>query len=478
MLSNPALTMKYDLIVIGGGSGGLVAAAGAAKLGARVALVEKNKLGGECLWTGCVPSKALIHSAKIAHSVETAHEYGLGKHKNKLNFPIVINRVQRVIKAIQPHDSPERFRKMGVDVIFGNPSFVDKHTLAVGKKTLKARKFIIATGSRPYDLPIKGLKEAGYLTNETIFTHKIFPKTFLIIGGGPIGAEMAQAYARLGSNVYLFERGPHILSKEDPEASKVIERVFKREGITVLKNMDITKVNKKSGKKVIQYKQNGKNKNVIGDEILLAVGRAPNIEGLNLAGIGVEHDKRKVPVNQKMQTSVANIYAIGDVAGGYLFTHTASYEATIALRNALFPFSSRADYSVVPWATFTDPEVARVGVTEADVKEQGIEHYVLNKPFKDADRAQAEGETNGFAKIITDTKGRILGVTIVGANAGELLPEFVLAMKNNLKITDIVNAIHVYPTLAEIGKAAGTQYYEKKLTPLVKKIIKFIIRTF
>lgn len=468
--------MKYDLIIIGGGSGGLTIAAGAAKLGANVALIEKNKLGGECLWTGCVPSKAIISTAKVAHLMEHADEYGLKKKQATHAFNKVINRVQHVINQIEPHDSPERFRKLGVNVIFGNPQFKDKHTLHVGNKEIKGKNIVIATGSSPYKFPLQGLEETGYLTNETLFTHKTFPKTFLVIGGGPIGAEMAQAYARLGSTVHVFEKGDTILSKEDPELSKLVQDTFVKEGINVHHNVDLQRVEKKGRKKIIHYKQNGKNKRVSGDEILLAIGRSPNIEGLNLDAAGVDYDKRKIHVNERLQTSTRNIYAIGDVKGGLLFTHVASYEAGIVLQNTLFKLPKKADYSVVPWTTYTDPELARCGITEQDAKEQGIDHHVLKFTFANNDRAQAEGETNGLYKIIVDKKGYILGAHIVGPNAGELLPEFVLAMRKKLKITDIFGTIHTYPTLAGGNQQVAGKWYEKKLTPAIKKILQFIFR--
>jgi len=459
----------YDLIIIGGGSGGLSAAAGAAKFGAKVALIEKNKMGGECLWTGCVPSKAIIRSAEVAHLLRTAKEFGLETGKTKFNFSKVINRVQKVIKNIEPHDSPKRFRKLGVDVFFGSPAFLNKHEIAVGKKILRGKKFIISTGSRPYEFPIPGLKEAGYLTNENIFTNKKFPKTFLVIGGGPIGAEMAQAFARLGSKVHIFDRGEHILSKEDKDVSLVVEKVFKQEGINVLTKTEILKVGRKGKKKVIYFKHRGKKKSIAGDEILLAIGRAPNIEGLNLKGIGVKYDKRKIHVNARLQTSVSNIFAVGDVKGGYLFTHMASYEAGIALMNTLFKLPTKADYSIVPWATYVDPEVAHVGLQEYEAKDKGLDYLVLKHPFKDVDRAQTEGEIEGFVKVITDKKGHILGVTIVGPKAGELLAEYVLAIRKKLKIQDIFKTIHTYPTLSGINQQVAGKFYESKLTPRVKK---------
>ncbi len=470
------MTQNYDIIIIGGGSGGLAAAAGAAKLGAKVALIEKNKLGGECLWTGCVPSKALIHAATVASTIKKAKTAGIEVPSAKIHFSNIMDYVQNIIKKIQPHDSPERFRSMGVDVIFSNPQFETKHTIIVNDQKLYSKKFIIATGSRPFKLPIKGLEETGYLTNETIFENKKFPKTLLILGGGPIGVEMAQAFARLGSKVIVFERGENILSKEDTTISKKIESILTKEGITILKNTEILKVEKKTGKKIITYKQNNNTTTINGDEILAAVGRTPNIEGLNLESINVEYDKRSIKVNKHLQTTVKNIYAIGDVNGKYLFTHAAAYEAGIALTNALFHLPIKTDYTAMPWTTFTQPEIARVGMTEEEAKQKHSDALVFETGFETNDRAQTDDATQGFIKTITTKKGNILGVHIIGEHAGELIAEFVLAMRKNLKIQDIYKTVHVYPTLSGINaKIAGT-FYEKKLTPTMKKILKFIFR--
>ncbi|PIN74853.1 pyridine nucleotide-disulfide oxidoreductase [Candidatus Woesearchaeota archaeon CG10_big_fil_rev_8_21_14_0_10_37_12] len=467
--------MKYDLVIIGGGSAGLTIAAGATKLGAKVALVEKHKLGGECLWTGCVPSKALIRAAEVAHTINTADAYGFKKNSAQHTFSNVIDYVQHVIKKIEPHDSPERFKKLGVHVFFGNAQFKDKQTLFVDKKELKAKNFVISTGSSPATLPIPGLEKTGYLTNETLFTNKTFPKEFLVIGGGPIGAEMAQAFSRLGSNVTVFARSG-LISKEDTDVSLELENAFEKEGIRVIKNMDLVKFEKKNNKKIVHYKIKNKKYFLSGDEILLSTGRTPNMQGLNLEGIGVETTKKGIVVNEKLQTRVKHIYAAGDVTGGYQFTHVASYEAGIILINTLFKFPKKADYSVIPWTTFTDPEVARVGITEQEAKEKNIEHDILKLSFKDVDRAQAENQTTGFTKLVVDKKGKLLGAHIIGARAGELLPEFVLAMRKKLKITDIFNTIHTYPTLSSMNQQVAGKFYEKKLSPRIKKILQFIFR--
>ena len=466
--------IKYDLVVIGGGSGGLSAAAGAARFGAKVALVEKHKLGGECLWTGCVPSKALIKSAKVAHLINNAEAFGLEKQKVVVKLEKVMAHVENVIKKIEPHDSPGRFKSLGVDVFFGSPSFKDKNTLMVNGQELRAKSFIIATGSQPFRLPVPGLEEVGYLKNEILFEKRVLPKTLLVIGGGPIGVEMAQAFRRLGSEVVIFERGSHLLGKEDADVALVLEGVFEREGIKILKDLELVKVEKKERKKIVHITQKGKKMSVGGDEILLAVGRTPNVEGLNLDVIGVKYDKRKIFVNDRLQTSVSNIYAVGDVKGKFLFTHMAGYEAGVALTNILFKLPVKADYGVVPWTTFTDPEIARVGFSEQELKERNVSCSVLKYPLEDVDRAQTDMEAVGFVKLLVDKSARILGAHIVGANAGEMLPEFVLAMKKKLKVTDIFRTIHVYPTLGMANQLVAGKFYEKKLTERVKRLLQVV----
>jgi pyruvate/2-oxoglutarate dehydrogenase complex dihydrolipoamide dehydrogenase (E3) component len=466
------MTVEYDLVVIGGGSAGLLAAGVAAALKAKVALIERDRLGGDCLWYGCVPSKSLIHASRVAYDVKHAGRFGIYCKDPEIDFAKAIGHVQGVISTIQPHDSPERFEGLGVEVIFGNGKFVDRKTFEVNNRQLKARAFIISTGSRPAKLPISGLEEAGYITNEEVFSITKRPDYLAIIGGGPIGCELGQAFSRLGSNVTIIASRDRLLSKEDPEAVEVIHKQFASEGINFLLNTKVERVEVVDGKK---YVYAGKEK-IAADEILVAAGRQPNVESLNLDAAGVKMGKKGIAVNSKLQTSNKRIYACGDVLGGYQFTHVAGYQANVALKNALFLPIFKADDRVIPWATFTDPELARVGLTEQEAKERyGNDIYVVKQEFADVDRAQAEAATEGFAKIITRRNGEILGAHLVGAAAGELIHEIILAMSHKLKISAL-GGIHIYPTLAEVNSKAAfaltRQNYEKnhRLQSLLKKI--------
>ena len=445
------MAVKYDIVIIGGGSAGLVVASAAAQLKAKVALVERNKLGGDCLWFGCVPSKSLIHASRVAYQVKNAARFGIYTEPPEIEFAKVTGHVQQVIANIQPHDSPERFRGLGVEVIFGEGKFIDKKTFEVDGQQLTARAFVIATGSRPAIPSVEGLHSADFLTNEKVFDLKERPNSLVIIGAGPIGCELGQAFSRLGSNVTIISSKSHILPKEEPEAALVVQKQFESEGINILKEVRAEKVEVVDGKK--QVTAGGKN--IIVDEILVAGGRLPNIESLNLEVAGVEVGKQGIIVNEKLQTTNSKIYACGDVIGGYQFTHVAGYEAVVALTNALFFPISKVNYRVIPWATFTDPELARVGLTEKQAKERyGDDVCVLKQPFSGVDRAQAEAATTGFCKIITKGNGEILGAHLVGISAGELIHEIVLAMSHKLPVSALTG-IHVYPTLSEVNSKAG-----------------------
>jgi pyruvate/2-oxoglutarate dehydrogenase complex dihydrolipoamide dehydrogenase (E3) component len=445
------MATDYDLVIVGGGSGGLVVASAAAQLKAKVALVEKERLGGDCLWYGCVPSKSLIHAARVAYQVKHSSRFGVYANAPEINFAEAHGYVEKIIATIAPHDSPQRFRGLGVEVIFGSGEFLDYHSFRVNGKILKARNYVIATGSRPAIPPIPGLSEAGYITNEQVFSLTSLPKTIAIIGTGPIGCELGQALHRLGAQVTLIGRASQILPKEEPEAAAVIEEQLLSEGVKILKATKVQKVELIEGKKHLLTDK----EEVIVDEILVATGRMPNIESLNLKGAGVEYNFQGVKVNQKLQTTNPRIYACGDVIGGYRFTHVAGYEATVVLQNALFFPSKKADYRVIPWATFTEPELARVGLTEKEAREQyGDNIAILKQDFAGVDRALAEAAPTGFAKIITTRKGDILGAHIVGAAAGELIHEIVLAMSYRLKVSAL-KGIHVYPTLSEVNSKAG-----------------------
>ena len=458
------MAVKYDIVIIGGGSAGLVVASAAAQLKAKVALVERDKLGGDCLWFGCVPSKSLIHASRVAYQVKNAARFGIYTEPPEIEFAKVTGHVQQVIANIQPHDSPERFRGLGVEVIFGEGKFIDKKTFEVDGQQLTARAFVIATGSRPAIPSVEGLHSADFLTNEKVFDLKERPNSLVIIGAGPIGCELGQAFSRLGSNVTIISSKSHILPKEEPEAALVVQKQFESEGINILKEVRAEKVEVVDGKK--QVTAGGKN--IIVDEILFAGGRLPNVESLNLEVAGVEVGKQGIIVNEKLQTTNSKIYACGDVIGGYQFTHVAGYEAVVALTNALFFPISKVNYRVIPWATFTDPELARVGLTEKQAKERyGDDVCVLKQPFSGVDRAQAEAATTGFGKIITKGNGEILGAHLVGISAGELIHEIVLAMSHKLPVSALTG-IHVYPTLSEVNSKAGLllkkQKYAKNLS--------------
>ena len=452
------MSVDYDLVIIGGGSGGLVVASAAAQLKAKVALVEKDRLGGDCLWYGCVPSKSLIHAARVAYQVKQSSHFGIHTNSPQINFAQANGHVQKVISAIEPHDSPERFRGLGVEVIFGNGRFIDRHTFEVDGRQLKARNFAISTGSRPAIPPVPGLQEAGYITNEQVFSLRELPQSLAVIGAGPIGCELGQAMARLGAQVTIIASREHILPKEDPEAATVVEKQFESEGIKILKQARAEKVEVAGGKKQVWVK----GEKIVVDEILVSAGRTPNVDSLNLEAAGVEYTNKGIKVNEKLQTGNRRIYACGDVIGGYQFTHVAAYEATVVIQNSLFLPTKKIDYRVIPWATFTQPELARVGLSEQQAREgYGDSIYVLKQEMKGVDRAQAEAATAGFAKIITTNHGDILGATIVGESAGELIHEIVLAMLNNLKVSALTG-IHIYPTLSELNSKTGLLLTKQK----------------
>ncbi|RZM77370.1 dihydrolipoyl dehydrogenase family protein [Leptolyngbya iicbica] len=450
------MAVEYDLVIIGGGSAGLVAASAGAQLNAKVALVEKEpRLGGDCLHYGCVPSKSLIHAARVAHEVRQAATYGIDASIHDIHIRKALGHVHRVIDTIQVHDSTERFESLGVEVIYGEGQFRDRQTFEVNGRQLKARTYLIATGGRPGLPPITGLKEAGYLTNVNVFSIEQRPQSLAVIGAGPIGCELGQAFARLGSQVTMIASRDHILPQEEPEAARVVQAQMESEGIQILTETRAKEVLVKNGQKVIVTNTGDR---VTVDEILVAAGRVPNVESLNLQAAGVDVGKEGIVVNAKLQTSNPKIYAAGDVIGGYQFTHVAGYEGAVAMQNALILPTKKADYRVIPWATFTEPELARVGFTEEQARKRyGDDLMVLRHDFDHVDRALAEGAGIGFAKFITRKNGEILGAHMVGPAAGELIHEVVLAMSYKLKVGALKSIIHIYPTLAEINSKTALQ---------------------
>ncbi len=471
------MAAAYDLIVIGGGAGGLVVTAGAAQLGLRVALVEKaGRLGGDCLHYGCVPSKTLIHSAKVASLLRRAPEFGLEGSEGPLDFARVTARVHDVIAQIQKHDDPDRFRAYGAEVLFGPARFISPHEIEVNGQRLAGRKFVLATGSRPLVPPLDGLEAAGYLTNETAFDLKRLPPSLIVLGGGPVGIELAQAFARFGARVTVVEMLDRILPAEDAELSGTLREILQGEGLAIHTGTRAVRAAAAPAGKLLFCRAGERELRFEADEILVAVGRAPNVEGLNLEAAGVAHGPRGVQVDVRLRTTARHIWACGDVTGPFLFTHVAEYQAGIVIRNVAFHLPARADYRAIPWTTFTDPELARVGLTEAEAREGGVRHEVLRFPFHQVDRALAEGEPRGLAKFVVG-RGRVLGASILGPRAGELIHEAVLAMQARLPFSRISQAVHVYPTLAQVNRRAVNTYYGPRLfSPRTRAMVRWIRR--
>ncbi|MDE0325508.1 MAG: mercuric reductase [Candidatus Poribacteria bacterium] len=471
----------YDLTVIGGGSAGLVLAVAGAKLGKKTALVEKHRIGGDCLWTGCVPSKALLKAAKVANYIRDGEKYGIASTDATPDWHRVMAYVRSTQHVIEEeHDNPERFREMGVDVIFGNGHFESSDTFVVEDtendqtQTLKSKRFVISTGSRPVAPPIPALESCDYLDSETIWELEEFPERLLVIGAGPIGVELGQAFHRLGADVTIAQRSGRILTKEDTDVSEQMLGYLRGEGLTIRLNTNIAQVarNQEGIRVTFNNSENGTTEQIF-DKILIAAGRTPNVEGLELDKIGVRMGTRGIEVNNKLQTNIKNIYAAGDVIGHYLFTHVAAFQAQLLIRNIFFPFSKTINYSVVPWTTFCDPEVARCGLTETEAREKygDVDVFTLNQ--SDVDRAVAEGETHGFSKVIASRwSGKILGVHLVGANAGEVIHEYVLAMQERIPLRKLSGMIHVYPTFSSsVWRVAGKWFSESTLIQTLRRLL-------
>ncbi len=472
-------TFDYNVVVIGAGSGGLVASLIAATVKAKVALVEKHQMGGDCLNTGCVPSKALIRSAKMVHYAKRAKDWGFKSTEVDFDFADVMDRVHDVIKTIEPHDSVARYTSLGVDCVAGEATIESPWQVRVGDRVLTAKNIVVATGASPFVPPIPGVNEVSPLTSDNLWQLRELPKRLVVLGGGPIGSEMTQAFARLGSEVTQVEMLPRILSREDPEISDMVRDRFEDEGIRVLTGHKATRFGVDDGQRyMVCENADGKERRIEFDQLIVALGRRARVKGFGLEELGVEIAKNgTIRADEFMRTNYPNIYVCGDVAGPYQFTHTASHQAWYATVNALFsPIKTfKADYRVIPWATFTDPEVARVGLNELEAKEQGIPYEVSAYGIDDLDRAIADGEAYGVVKVLTRPgKDKILGVTIVGPHAGDLMAEYVLAMKHNLGLNKILGTIHTYPTLAEANKfAAGVWKKANAPQNLLAKAEKF-----
>ena len=455
-----------NLVVIGAGSGGLVAALIAATVKAKVTLIERHRMGGDCLNTGCVPSKSLIRSAKMLSYAARAQEFGFKSATVEFEFGEVMERVQRIIKKIEPHDSVERYTGLGVNCIMGDATITSPYSVRVDDRLITTRNIVIATGGRPFVPPIPGLAEAGYYTSDTIWEIRELPPALVVLGGGPIGSELAQAFGRFGTRVTIVQQAPHLLMREDADVIDLMQRQFADEGIRVLTGHRAERVEvREAGRALICAAEDGSEVRVPFDAILVAAGRQPNTEGLGLEDVGVTCGERgEVEVDEYLRTSVPTIFACGDAIGPYQFTHTASHEAWYASVNPLFsPFRKfKADYSLIPWTTFTDPEIGRVGLNEQEAERQGIEVEVTRYELEELDRALADEEGRGFVKVLTPPgKDRILGATIVGHHAGDLLAEFIAAMKWGKGLKSLMGTIHVYPTLTEANKFAASAWRKK-----------------
>ncbi|MBX2853489.1 MAG: FAD-dependent oxidoreductase [Rhodobacteraceae bacterium] len=474
--------IETDICVIGAGSGGLSVAAGAVQMGARVALVEKGLMGGDCLNYGCVPSKALIAAAKHAHAHRSGAPFGVAPHEPEVDFAAVNAHVRSVIAAIEPHDSQERFEGLGVDVIRAPGEFISETELRAGDRIIAARRFVIATGSRPFVPPIPGLETAPYLTNESLFDQTARPEILIIIGGGPIGMEMAQAHRRLGSKVVVIEAAA-ALGKDDPALASVVLDQLRLEGVEILENAKVVNVAGQDGAVTVTVEgAEGTQSDLTGTHLLVATGRAPNTDGLGLEAAGVDYDRRGIKIDARLRSSNKKIFAIGDIAGegsgGLQFTHVAGYHAGIVIRNALFRWPAKAQTKHIPWVTFTDPELAHVGWTEAQARaEIGDRTQTIEWGFKDNDRAQAERHTKGLIKAVLDNSGRIHGASIVGPQAGELIQIWALALSKGLKIKDLTGMVAPYPTLGEVSKRAAGQFFAPKLfSDRTRGIVRFLLR--
>ena len=466
---------EFDIVVIGGGAGGLVVAAGGAALGAKVALVEKNRLGGDCLWYGCVPSKTLLRSARLAYEMRNADRWSLPPTPVEPDLARVMERVAGVIRSIEPNDSPERFRGLGVDVILGAGRFVAPDTFDVNGRRLTATTFVIATGSRPAVPHLPGIDDVPYLTNETVFDLREPVPSLIVVGAGPIGSELAQAFRRLGSEVSVVDIAPQILPREDPDAAAVVMQQLRSEGVRHHLGATVVGFAGRGNHVRVTVRAADESVSVLaGTHLLLAAGRTANIEGLGLDAAGVRVEGARLVLDDRLRTTNRRIYAIGDVAGGYQFTHLAEHHAGIVLRHAIFRMKWTKPSPVVPWCTYTDPELARVGLSETEARGSGVAHRIYRFAFDEIDRARADGATAGFAKLVTDPKGKLLGAAIVGAHAGELIAEYALALSKGMRAGDISGAIHAYPTLAQINRRVADQRLKEGLTPRARTWIQRI----
>ena len=493
---NPTPAARYNLVVIGAGTAGLVTAAGAAGLGAKVALIEKHWMGGDCLNVGCVPSKTLIRAARAAHEARTAGRFGVRVPQVEVDFAAVMERVRAVRAGISPHDSAKRFAELGIDVFLGEGRFVDSESIVVGGAKLRFKRAVIASGARAVQPDVSGLREAGFLTNETVFNLTELPRRLAVIGGGPIGCELAQVFQRLGAQVTLFHNKSHLLDREDADGARIVQEQFVREGIQLGLGAKLTRVEMRGAERVVHFETREvaplalraesdsprsarlPTSPLAFDAILAGAGRAPNVEGLNLEGVGVEFDRKHgVRVDDTLRTTNPRIFAAGDVCMHWKFTHAADFAARIVIQNALFLGRKKLSALTMPWATYTEPEIAHVGLYEHEAQERGVALDTYTVSFEKVDRAITDGETEGFVKIhCRKGTGEILGATIVGPHAGDMISEVSVAMAARLGLGSLASVIHPYPTIADAIRKCGDAYNRTRLTPMVKKIFEKWLR--
>ncbi len=476
MWTNPPPAGRYNLVVIGGGTAGLVSAVGAASLGARVALIERHWLGGDCLNYGCIPSKALIRAGRAAYDVRTAEELGVEAGEPRVDFPGVMERMRRLRAQIAPHDSAERLAGLGIDVYFGSARFVARDAIEVAGARLRFARAIIASGARAAIPPVPGLAELKPLTNETVFSLTQLPRRLLVIGGGPLGCELAQTFRRFGSEVTIIDRDDRVLPREDRDASAVVQAQLEREGVRLVLGAVLTAATRNGDTCTLTYERAGATEKCSGDQILVAAGRTPNLDGLDVGAAGVETTRHGIHVDDHLRTTNRRIFAAGDVASRFQFTHAADAMARIAIQNALFFGRKRASVLVMPWCTYTDPEIAHVGLYEQEAKERHGKISTLTAHLADNDRAVVDGETRGFGRVHVDRRGRMVGATLVARHAGESIGEASLAITTKQKLGTLAMTLHPYPTQAEVWKRLGDTYNARRLTPRVRRVVGWLMR--
>jgi pyruvate/2-oxoglutarate dehydrogenase complex dihydrolipoamide dehydrogenase (E3) component len=468
---NPAPAGKYNLVVLGAGTAGLVSAIGAAGLGAKVALVERHLMGGDCLNVGCVPSKGIIRAARAAAAVREGAAFGVRAGRVDVDFGAAMERMRSLRAGIAPNDSAQRYAGLGVDVFFGEARFLGPEAVDVDGQRLRFARAVIATGGRASSPPIPGLAEVGYLTNETVFSLTELPRRLVVIGAGPIGCELAQAFRRFGSEVTIVSLDPRVLPREDADASAVLERRFAAEGVRLRLGAKILRAERRADARAVVFERDGKLEEALGDAILVAVGRAPNVEGLDLENAGVAYVRRGVEVDDRLRTTNRRIYAAGDVCSAYKFTHAADAMARVVIQNALFFGRKKGSALVIPWSTYTDPEIAHVGLHEREAQERGHDVATFTVPLREVDRAVLDGDAEGFARVHAERRsGRILGATLVAGHAGEMIGEMSLAITTGLTLGDVSRTIHPYPTQSEAWKRLGDAWNRTRLTPRVRRL--------